>query len=242
MKNIYNLNGVPFWNSKEILMRQQLSTTFAQDIQEALLDTNKAWCFHQIEAPSLIPKDLISKEYTTEDVFHLLPKPDERELVLRPETTPASYAYAEHLLHNQLTLPPLVVWQTAKSFRKEQDQVSKNMRLKEFYQQEFQCIFTADTKNDYFEAIAPIIEQMIHLHVGLETRLIPSDRLPDYSVKTMDVEVLNDDKWMEVVSLSLRKDVPFQARFKSVEKDLINFEIAIGLDRCVYNKLRLFKD
>lgn len=236
MYQIYNVNGLPFWNQQEIRTRQYLVDMFALSIQTTLLQTNKAWCFHQIESPVLIPRDLINQEYSDDQIFVT-----SDNLVLRPETTPASYAYAKHVVQSQVALPPLVVWQVAKSFRQEQDQVTKNMRLKEFYQQEFQCIFTEDTKNDYFDAVAPLIEQMVNLYVGMETRLIPSDRLPKYSLKTMDVEVFNGEKWMEVVSISLRKDVPFEARFKENQKPLLNLEIAIGIDRCVYNALRLYK-
>lgn len=239
MQKIYEQNGLPFWNQREILIRHQLETVFAQTICSALTNANKAWAIHQIEAPSLIPKALISKEYTIDDVFHI--ESSDPQLVLRPETTPASYAYGDWLLENQVSQPPMVIWQTARSFRREQDQVSKNMRLKEFYQQEFQCIFTAETTNDYFSIMAPQIEEMIRLHIGLPARLIPSDRLPSYSLNTMDVEVQNDDKWMELVSISLRNDVPFEAVFNGKVKSLLNLEIAIGLDRCVYNKLELFK-
>ena len=71
-------------------------------------------------------------------------------LALRPETTPGSYAYAQHLLNTHSGYkPPLCVWQAGKSFRREQDQVTKNMRLKEFWQQEFQCIYSSDTLNDW---------------------------------------------------------------------------------------------
>jgi len=169
-------------------------------------------------------------------------------LVLRPETTPGSYTYACHLLNSHSGVkPPFVVWQTGKSFRREQDQVTKNMRLKEFYQQEFQCIYTADTMNDYHAAVLEPVRKMIDEMIGLPTRIVKSDRLPSYSEVTMDVEahtesyVFNkeNDKWMEMCSISRRTDFPQKARFqtkkKIVEKDLLVLEIAIGLDRCVYS-------
>ena len=55
----------------------------------------------------------------------------------------------------------------------------------------------------------------------------------------MDIEIDNGDKWMEVASISKRTDFPQKIKFNtkggSVEKDMIVLEIAIGLDRCVYN-------
>ena len=63
-----------------------------------------------------------------------------------------SYAYAKHLLntHNDTKVRmPLVVWQHGKSFRREQDQPTKFMRLKEFHQLEFQCIYSLTTGADY---------------------------------------------------------------------------------------------
>ena len=170
------------------------------------------------------------------------------ELVLRPETTPSSYVYAQHLLNSHSGVkPPFVVWQTGKSFRREQDQVTKNMRLKEFYQQEFQCIYTADTMNDYHAAVLEPVRKMLGEMIRLPTRIVESDRLPSYSEITMDVEahtesfVFNkeNDRWMEICSISRRTDFPQKAKFqtkkKIVEKDLLVLEVAIGLDRCVYN-------
>lgn len=113
------------------------------------------------------------------------------------------------------------------------------MRLKEFYQQEFQCVYTTDTKNDYQEAVLEPVRKMIGEMVGLPTRIVESDRLPSYSLRTMDVECNNGDKWMELCSISKRTDFPQKARFVTkkgiVEKDLEVLEVAIGLDRCVYN-------
>ena len=81
---------------------------------------------------------------------------------------------------------------------------------------------------------------MIEAMVGLPTRLVASDRLPAYSQVTTDVEVDNGDKWMEVCSISRRTDFPQAARFATKgggarEVEILVLEIAIGLDRCVYN-------
>jgi len=239
MDSLYNSNGLIFWSEREIRLRRVFEQHFLAELKTALLEMNPAWAFFQVEAPILTPETLINPNYTHEDVW--FQEGENPGLVLRPETTPGSYTYAIHLLRglSKPVRPPFVVWQTGKSFRREQDQVTKNMRLKEFYQQEFQCIFTADTLNDYHTAMLEPVRKMIAEMLHLPTRIVASDRLPSYSQKTMDVEVDNGDKWMEVCSISLRTDFPikakFQAKNKVVEKDLLVLEVAIGLDRCVYN-------
>lgn len=234
--DIYAQNGLVFWTEKEISLRERFRDFFASEMRAALLSTNPAWKIQQIEAPLLTPRDKINPNYTNEDVWIQ----DENDLVLRPETTPGSFTYLEWCFNNQREKPPICVWQAGKSFRKEQDQVSKNMRLKEFYQQEFQCVYTDDSGNDYFGQLLPFVERMIWEMVGLPTRIVESDRLPSYSLKTMDVEVNNGDKWMEVSSISLRKDFTAKAKFLTknkgeVERSVLVVEVAIGLDRCVYN-------
>jgi len=200
MDSLFDINGLMFWSAREIRLRRRFEDHFAAEIQNILLVENPAWRFVQIEGPQLTPRANINPNYTENDVWiqHTrsivgLGEDDnikhEPELVLRPETTPSSYVYAQHLLNSHSGIkPPFVVWQAGKSFRREQDQVTKNMRLKEFYQQEFQCIYTADTKNDYHSAILDPVRIMLGEMVGVPTRLVESDRLPSYSLKTMDVE------------------------------------------------------
>jgi len=148
MKTLYNINSLPIWEEKDLRIRKFIEESVKEEVKQILLNQNPAWKFYQIEAPCLIPVELINPNYTNEDVW-MQENKDEHKLVLKPETTPSSYVYASHLLESNLVKPPFVVWQTSKSFRREQDQVLKNMRLKEFYQQEFQCIYTSDTLNDY---------------------------------------------------------------------------------------------
>jgi glycyl-tRNA synthetase len=240
MLPLFNVNGLMFWPEKDIKLRQGFERYFADQLTSDLIAINPQWRVIQVEAPLITPRDLLNANYTDDDVW--AQTGDEvRELALRPETTPGSYVYAQHLLNTHSGVkPPFVIWQSGKSFRREQDQVTKNMRLKEFYQQEFQCIYTADTANDYHTAILEPVRKMISDQLGLPTRLVPSDRLPSYSQITTDIEVNNGDKWMEVCSISRRTDFPEKARFagkggQTVEKDLLVLEIAIGLDRCVYN-------
>lgn len=241
MDPLYNVNGLMFWSQRAIRLRRQFAEHFATTLNDALLQLNPAWRFIEVEAPILTPTREINPNYTKDDVWFQETVGDEEKLVLRPETTPGSYTYACHLLNTHSGVkPPFVVWQTGKSFRREQDQVQKNMRLKEFYQQEFQCIYTADTLNDYHAAILEPVRLMLTEVIGFPSRIVPSDRLPSYSQTTMDVEVNNGDKWMEVCSISRRIDFPQKAKFQgkggtTIEKDLLVLEVAIGLDRCVYN-------
>ena len=244
MQNTFDINGLIFWNEEEIRLRETFRDYFARCMQVHLQALNQQWKFFYVEAPLLTPRDLLNPNYTEDDIWlqwgdHRVENAP-RELALRPETTPGSYAYAQYLLNNQLSVfPPFVVWQAGKSFRREIVQPTKHMRLKEFYQQEFQCIYSADTANDYYEAMLENVQRMIASMIHLPTRLIESDRLPTYSLRTMDVEVWNGDKWMEICSISKRTDFPQKLAFQSkkglVEKDALVLEVAIGLDRCVYN-------
>ena len=242
METLYNVNSLIFWEEKDIRLRKQFEENIKEDVKSILLSENPSWKFYQIEAPCLIPVNLINPNYTENDIWMQEQKSDEKErLALKPETTPSSYIYAKHLLNSNRCMPPLVVWQTSKSFRREQDQTLKNMRLKEFYQTEFQCIYSADTMNDYQSNVLEPIRKMFEDIIALPTRIIESDRLPSYSLRTVDIEVYNDDKWMEICSISKRTDFDQKARInfknKVIEKDLLVLEIALGVDRVLYNYL-----
>lgn len=211
MKTLYDINSLIIWEEKDLRIRKFIEETLKEEIKNILLSQNPAWKFYQIEAPCLLPRDLVNPNYTNDDIWVQEKKNDDTvELVLKPETTPSSYVYAQHLLNTNRCLPPLVVWQTSKSFRREQDQVLKNMRLKEFYQQEFQCIYSADTLNDYQENVLESIRKVLEDIIAMPTRIVESDRLPSYSLRTMDIEVWNEDKWMEICSIS--RELIFQKK------------------------------
>jgi glycyl-tRNA synthetase len=236
VENLYNINGLPFWTERQVRLREQFRDYFVESLRTSLLAINPAWQFFGIEAPILMPRDLINPGYSDADIYST------GDLALRPETTPGTFKFVKSRFEdtNSGIKPPICVWQMGKSFRREQDQVTKNVRLKEFYQLEFQCIFADDTRDDYHERLLMPTASMICDMVGngFEFRITPSDRLPHYSLKTVDVEVLIEDKWLELASLSLRKDFSGTAKFTSknkiIEKKLLVAEIAIGMDRCVY--------
>ncbi|MCZ7861395.1 hypothetical protein O9X98_08295 [Agrobacterium salinitolerans] len=243
MLNIYNVNSLVHWEERDISMRDDMVRFFSDEVRHFLRSENPAWDMRRIEAPTLIPRALISDAYTDEDIWaQQRVSPTETELVLRPETTPSTFIYMRHLLESHTkTKLPLCVWQAGRSYRREQEQPTKHVRLKEFWQLEFQCAFTSDTGNDYHANCLGPVRNMIAQMVNLPTRIVPSDRLPAYSEVTMDVEVDNGDKWMEVCSISRRTDFPIKYRSVNKKKearehDVLVLEIAIGLDRCLYNR------
>jgi len=244
MLSLYQANGLVHWTDREIRLRDMMIAHFAGEVGLFLRQVNAAWDIRRVEAPVLTPRALISDAYGPGDIFVQQRLGDhDRDLVLRPETTPSTYIYMQHLLntHGRVRLP-LCVWQAGKSFRREQDQAVKHVRLKEFWQMEFQCAFTADTANDYHGACLEPVRAMIGAMTRLPTRLVASDRLPAYAQITIDVEVDNGDKWMEVASISRRTDFPQTVEVASKggarrHIEVLVLEIAIGLDRCVYNWL-----
>lgn len=219
MESLYEKNGLIFWTQEEIKLRRMFEDYFSAEILASLRKQNAAFQLIQVEAPLLTPRELINKGYTDEDIWAF------DDLALRPETTMGSFIYAKHILsgYNDIKQkPPVVIFQHGKSFRREQDQSTKFMRLKEFYQLEFQIIFGATTANDYSLKLYPDVLKAISNMIG-ECRIEASDRLPDYSEETTDIVCVKSD--MEVCSMSKRTDLE---GYKVIE-------VAIGTDRCIYN-------
>lgn len=221
MLNLTNTNGLLSFSQNDILVRDFIKNYIILNVQNILKNQNRGWLFEEIESTSIIPDSMISSEYNKEDYFQI-----DDKLSLKPETTATSYKYAIHLMTNNFQRAPLCVYQASKSFRNEQDQVLKNMRLKEFYQLEFQCIYSIGTRNDYQANTINDLGKCVKELLKLNTRIVLSDRLPSYSKKTLDIEVFNGDKWMEICSVSVRND--FDDKHEVLE-------IAFGLDRLLYN-------
>jgi glycyl-tRNA synthetase len=229
----FDLNGLVVWTEEEIAHRHHLKSFLARRVRDALRATNPAWEMAEVETPVLTPRAEVNPQYTEDDLF--LARTD-GSLALRPETTAGSYFVARRMLAMRAARPPFVVWQAGQSFRREQDHPRKLLRLKAFYQQEFQCFYTADTANDYHEAVLPAVAAAVRDATALETRTVPSERLPSYSRRTTDVEVFWNDRWAEMASVSTRTD--FAARYcvtlrdnRVKELELLVLEIALGLDR-----------
>ena len=214
-----NSKGLPFWNGQQIEKRHYVKKYLCQSVEKILLDVNQAWRFEEYEAPILTPFELINKNYSTDDYFAT------NILALRPETTMGSYIVAKHLLGSGCKLP-LCVYQAGKSFRKENSEQSMqtHKRFTEFYQLEFQCLYNVNTKADYYTSVIENLPKYIADLTKLEVRVVESDRLPDYSNKTFDIEVKTVEKWLEICSISDRKDYADNVK---------NVEIAFGLDRLV---------
>lgn len=239
MEQLYGVNGLIFWSEREINARKIVEAHLVQAVKDSLKKMNRAWEFIQVEAPILTPAEFVNKNYSAEDMFSTPGTGDQMFLIARPETTMGSYAYAKHLLntHNETKVRmPLVVWQHGKSFRREQDQPTKFMRLKEFYQLEFQCIYGLTTAMDYTAPLIQDVQNALEQLVG-ECRAIPSDRLPDYSEQTTDIEYVDkstesfstEPTYMELCSISKRKD------FEGAKV----LEVAVGTDRVVSKFLGL---
>lgn len=228
MINLYNSNGLVFWTEEEIYLRQAIVGHMVRHVALNLKTQNRAFEIIQIEAPLITPIELINPNYGEDDIHAISPRRDSEDLfVLRPETTMGSYKALEYFLnshHDRKIKLPLCVWQHGKSFRREQDQPTKFMRLKEFYQLEFQIAFSESTVNDYSLSLIPAVQKALADFIG-PCRVELSDRLPDYSESTTDIVCEKTN--MEVCSISKRKDF-------SQGKVL---EVAIGTDRCVFNFL-----
>jgi glycyl-tRNA synthetase len=234
MEQLYGVNGLIFWNEREINARKIVETHIVQAMKDSLKSMNRAWEFFQVEAPILTPWSFINKNYTDADLFATNGTTkdsagNDTNLIARPETTMGSYEFAKHLLnpHNLTKVRmPLVVWQHGKSFRREQDQPTKFMRLKEFYQLEFQCIYAPSTAMDYSATV--IHDMNIALtRIAGNTCIKASDRLPDYSESTTDIEHVSSE--MELCSISKRKD------YEGAKV----LEVAVGTDRVVSKFLGL---
>src|SRR5271170_6151331 len=240
MEQLYNVNGLIFWSEREINARKIVEAHLVQAMKDSLKKMNRAWEFIQVEAPIITPQEFVNKNYSINDMwafeYERISHHDAHNItghqttyIARPETTMGSYEYAKHLLnpHNETKVRmPLVVWQHGKSFRREQDQPTKFMRLKEFYQLEFQCIYGLTTAMDYSVNLVFAVAHALKQLVG-ETRVMDSDRLPSYSEWTRDVEHV--ESGMELCSISQRKD------FEGAKV----LEVAVGTDRIVKHFLGL---
>jgi threonyl-tRNA synthetase len=113
MDFLYNYNALPFFTERDLLLRRHVIDYFSFEIRELIREQNRAFQFVQIEAPILMPSDLLRSNYTSEDVwFQENQHPvatAENTLVLKPETTASSYLYAEKLLKDNAASLPLCV-------------------------------------------------------------------------------------------------------------------------------------
>lgn len=220
---LFTLSGLRFWTEDELELRDAFQARAASVVRRQLVGINPAWRFARCEGPILHPRSRISDSYDDNDIFITNDIRGGEPLCLRAETTPSSYAYARWLQQRGEKLP-LCVWQAGISARRETNDGASaaKLRFNAFWQLEFQCIYRADTKADYREALIRSISREIERFTKSETRIVPSDRLPAYSESTLDIEVYYNSRWTEMASCSIRTDYT---------PETLVCEIAIGLCR-----------
>jgi len=223
---LYGVGGLRFWAEKELEQRDIAIAALHRAISSSLLAVNPAWRFERCEGPTITPIEYIAPGYGSDDLWLLHAQMKGAEAIMRPETTPSTYAYARHRLAGSTKLLPACFWQVGKSYRRETNDGASaaKLRFNEFTQAEWQCIYRADTKADYRAAVEPTVAGIVSWFTGRETRIIPSERLPGYSQCTNDVEVRHNGSWREMCSISTRTDYA---------PDLLVLEIAVGVDRMV---------
>ena len=212
---------LPSWSEAEILLREAFQGMAAGVVARALTSINPAFCIQRVEGPCLTPTPFMNPEYTEKDVFTTNHDYAGEPMVLRAETTVSTYA-AIRAMNPKL---PFCAWQVGKSFRRELNDGASAARLRfnEFWQQEFQAVYRADTKADYRGAVIDALLPEISRFTRCKTRVVESDRLPSYALSTLDIEVeLPDGKWREIASCSIRADYG---------EGLLVSETAIGLCR-----------
>lgn len=217
---LYEIAALRFWNEDEIELREAFQARTISVVRRTLTSINPAWAFSRMEGPCLSPQSFISSAYNESDLFITNHIAGGSALCLRAETTPSSYVFARHL-HRK---PPLCVYQAGKSFRRELNDGASaaKLRFNEFWQLEFQCIYSSTTKADYRAPLIDAVSREIRRFTRAEVRVVESDRLPAYSESTLDIEALHLGNWREVASCSIRLDYA---------DDMRVCEIAIGLDR-----------
>lgn len=223
---LYGVGGLRFWSEEEIELREAFQGSLVRAVRRALLGVNMGWKFERCEGPTLTPRGQVSPAYSEDDLFVTNHSAAEQQWVLRAETTPSSYAVLRDRWRGSNKVLPYCVWQAGKSYRREQNDGASpaKLRFNEFWQLEMQCAYRADSGADYAAAVVPVVEKEIALFVGCETRVVPSDRLPAYSMLTLDVEAMHrlPGQWREMCSISKRTDFA---------EGVLVLEVAVGLDR-----------
>lgn len=231
---LYNdLAGLRFWRQSELRLRRRIAEAIVETVQNTALTLNRAWAFEEVETPTMMPVSRMSAQYTADDVFLLRDPPGgTAPFAMRAETTDGSYAMAVQILKSTNVKPPLCIWQMGISHRRELNDgaTAAKLRFNAFTQLELQMIHYADTAMDIGQPVRDALVPLVARLTGLETRLVPSDRLPSYATETIDIECLTPQgEWREVASTSRRTDFPTPAGYKPIAV----FEVAFGADRMV---------
>ena len=223
-----------WWTQEEIEYRDDVVRHLSRAIETALKGINRAWRFERVEGPMLVPRSMVKEGYTDDDLWTVKAEIAGEAATMRPETTASSYMAARRIIGSgsekeQSKRLPLCVWQVGKSYRREASDGANAAKLRffEFTQAEWQCIYGLNTMADYREAMMPSLAAKLGWLCGKspeDVRIVPSDRLPGYSERTDDVEILRETgRWTEVCSISTRTD------FEGARV----LEIAVGIDRVI---------
>jgi glycyl-tRNA synthetase len=233
----YDTTALRSWRDHEIRLREIIKSSLVGCVQKTLLDMNQMWRFEETDTPVLMPRSLMSAAYADDDVFVLRDQIAGQDYALRAETTMGSYLMAVELFRSTNAKPPFCVYTMGQSFRQERSDgaTAAKLRFNSFYQLEFQCIYGENTMAPIPQTVRDALVPVVAKLTGLETRLVPSDRLPSYSTETIDIEVLwtspttGTPEWKEVASTSIRTDFPDIPG----QKPNRVFEVAFGIDRMV---------
>ena len=207
-------NATVLWTEREIEERDALIRLIATIVRDAWQALNPAVTMIRVETPILTPAEHLGGHIAAG--FELL---GTDRGYLRPETTAGTFAALGALFPQQaqrMKRLPVCLWQAGKSFRDEahgETMRATKLRLREFWQQEFQLFCRPDTKADYLGAA------LAALTARFGGEAAPADELPHYSRRTVDWHM----RGLEVAGCSERTDWP----------DGVVFEVAIGLDRLV---------
>lgn len=227
---LWGHGGLRFWGPQHLLKRRQAKERFVYAMNDVLRGVNQAWHLEEVEGPMLMPRQHINANYDGNDVWLLQAQLGEDDAVMRPETTPSTYAYLAAVMQAGVR-PPICHYQIGKSFRREisDGATAAKLRYYEFTQLEFQCVYSPKTLADYRTPVVKRIRDEIADITRLPVRVVESDRLPSYSTRTEDVEVFWNDRWTEMCSISDRTDFPSPPQYPGLKV----LEVAIGMDRIV---------
>lgn len=207
-------NATVMWTETEIEERDALIRLIAATLRDAWTGLNAAVSFHRVETPILTPADHLQGH--VEAKFELLAT---SRGFLRPETTAGTFAALALMFPQEAQMMkrlPICLWQAGKSFRDEthgETMRASKLRLREFWQQEFQLFTRADTRADYLMA------GLTALTARFGGEIVTAGDLPHYSRRTLDWHM----DGLEVAGFSERTDWPHG----------IVHEAAVGLDRLV---------
>jgi histidyl-tRNA synthetase len=207
--------GLVIYDEQDLIIRRYIVENITSRLKEMFNKLNPAIRMFQVETPTLTPHALLQSHIDTN--FDLVEAGD---FCLRPETTRGTYEAIKSMYPQQEQLRkalPLCVWQFGKSYRNEQKRPFSELRFKEFYQLEYQLIYSMDTKADYHAYMSDGMTDVLGFILNKRISIDTVKDLPHYSEKTTD---LYYDKH-ELVAISSRKDF-------SPHKVL---EISCGLDR-----------